>query len=133
MQRVDPRLALDIGGEVGEQQILVAMAEQRLDDRAEAVGLVGREEAAADLVDRLAQRRIAAITLMRVVAGGAELLDLAGAEAEDEDVVGADAVADLDVGAVLGARAARRRGWSSVPLARARAALRPVRRRKPTR
>ena len=72
--------------------VLVARAEQLGDDGSEDVLVAAGEMAGDDAVDDAIGPR--------VVAFGQQLHDLFGAQSEDEDVLRADFVANLDVRAV---------------------------------
>ena len=99
VERVDRPLRRPVGVEIGRHHEMIVV-EQCLDDGAEPVRIVGRERAAPDAGNGLRQARRLAGRLAALEAGLPPLLDLVRGQAEDEDVVGADAVADLDVGAV---------------------------------
>src|SRR5690242_5043380 len=101
----------------------------------EAVRLVWRENAGVDRGKSLAEFGTCGDRRARVEALTAALLDLIGLQAEDEDVLVSDMVADFDIGAVEradGKRAIERKlhvaGARSLH-ARGRDLLREVRRR----
>ena len=78
------------------------MAEQLLDQRPEATGIVGRERAGADRVVHGGERRTLDLG-PRLVAVRPPQVHLLGGQAEDEHVVVPDQLTDLDVGAIEGA------------------------------
>jgi hypothetical protein len=88
--------------EVGQQQVAVAL-QQRIHQGAVATGLAGREVALGDGVDHAAQHPAFLVVQARVVAQCAQLADLLGLQAEDEEVLATDGLGHLDVGAVPGA------------------------------
>ena len=102
-QRVDSCLRREVGVVVGQQLVVVATPQQRIDHAAVACRLVRREGAAADGLQHRLQARVPVVDAQRLVAAFAQRRDLVRTVAEDEDVFVADALADLDVGAVVGA------------------------------
>ena len=97
------RFGGDVGVEVGAHHERIVVA-QALHDRLEAIDLAQAEEAADDQIEHLGERGAARDERARVVAGGPQGGHLGGGEAEQEEVLRADRVADLDVGAVERAR-----------------------------
>ena len=57
-------------------------------------------EAAAERVDRLSDDAVVLVLVARAVAGGAQAVDLRRRHAEEDEVVVADRLEDLDVRAV---------------------------------
>ena len=68
----------------------------------EAPRIIGREDARLDGLERAGELRRAGNSICRVAPLAAVPRDLFGMQAEDEDIVGSDPVADLDIGAVEG-------------------------------
>ena len=66
----------------------------------EELAIAVREEPGTDEVDRLAQLGIRFVDAARRVALGLPSFDLVGRQAEQEEILVADRVADLDVGTV---------------------------------
>ena len=79
------------------------VVEQVRDDRLEDALVAARERARRDEVHRAAQVLVALVELGRLVSGRPQRLDLGLAHSEQEEVVVADELADLDVRAVVGA------------------------------
>src|SRR4029077_11228870 len=90
---------LPVGVEVGADHEIVVMGE-RVDEAAITPGVVGREYAGSDFVECFVQNRRGGDVFGRIDATGARALDLRRGQAEDEDVVVADQIAHLDIGAV---------------------------------
>ena len=93
VEGADLFLAGDVGGIVGQQQVVVAVVGEVVEYGLVAVAVLGREEAVAQGVERLLELGVAVVVGPGVVAGGVGLRDCVGGEAEDEDVLGADLVA----------------------------------------
>src|SRR5581483_9638568 len=96
---VNPPLRGEVIGEVGRDQKPVG-GHQIIDQIPVAAAVVGGEQTRGNRIDGLLQLGVAGDDRTRIVADPPALGDLLGGEAEDDDVVGADAVANLDVGAV---------------------------------
>src|SRR3954451_25267881 len=80
--------------------VLVARAEKFRHDRAEEVLVSSGEMSGRDRVDHTADSAVRAEVVLRAVAGFEERRHLLGAQTEDEDVLLAYFVADLDLRAV---------------------------------
>ena len=87
-----------VGIEVGRAHVVVGV--EAFEDRLEDVEFAGREEVGADELERAFQQRGFLHEFVRTVPPLAELFHLVDVHAEDEDVVLADLVSDLDVRAV---------------------------------
>ena len=81
---------------------MIAMVEQRLDDRLIAPAIGWRKNTAADLVEHLLQFRIRVVDCAGLISAGPRASDACRVESEDEHVVRTDRIANLDVRAVLG-------------------------------
>src|SRR5579862_7520444 len=94
-------LAVDVGLVVGKEQVGIAI-EQLVEKRPEEAAITMRELAGTDSVDDFAQEGVGFVDGSGVVAFGNSGLDLIGGEAEEEEVLVADGVADFYVGTVEG-------------------------------
>src|SRR5262245_62632130 len=93
-------LARQVRTVVGEQQIVIAATTQeRLDNVPEQATILGAEEPVTDLVERPTQLSVLMVVIPGIVMRR-ECVHLGSSEAEDKNVVVADLLADLDVGAV---------------------------------
>ena len=100
VQRVDRALRLPIGVEIGRDHEVVVV-EQRLDERADSGPARRARTRRPRCVVIASASRGEASTASRPVKRGCRRCSTSlGGQAEDEDVVGADPVANLDVGAV---------------------------------
>ncbi len=100
---VDFALSAEIVGVIGKEHVFV-VAQKRVDDRAEQGRVAIGEVSTGNLVDHLVQFGIALIFAPGVIAFNAAAFDLLGGEAEEEEVFGADFLADFDVGRHRGCR-----------------------------
>src|SRR5262249_43634116 len=98
----DLLLAVHIRLIVGEDQIAIALLEKGVRDGGEQPRVVGTEGARPDHVEGSAKLGIFVIVRPGSVPGGARL-DLVRRQTEDEDVVAAHGIPDLDVGPIQGA------------------------------
>ena len=103
---IDAILAIDVGLVIGKKHVGIVV-EQRLHEGVEETAVTVREFAAGESVDDLAQFRVGFVYGAGMVPRGAFLFDLLVGEAEEEEVVGADLFANLDVGAVESAHSER--------------------------
>jgi hypothetical protein len=71
--------------------------EQVFDDRTEQLDVAAAKPAAGDEVDRFAQRRVLIVMVAREIATRFHLSDFRGGEAEEEEILRADFLADFDV------------------------------------
>jgi hypothetical protein len=95
-------LRIHVRTEVGKQQVVIALLEQRVDDRTEEIGIAGREKAGSNHVDRLAQLDVLPIMTAGVVGAVAQRGNLPGGASENEDVLMAHGFENLNIGAVQG-------------------------------
>jgi len=102
-ERIDTRLRGQVAVEIGQQHIGVAAPQQAVDECAVAPGFAFAELAAGDGVEHGFETRLAFVQAQRLVARLLAGPHLGRGEAEDEDVGVAHVLADLDVGAVVGA------------------------------
>ncbi len=101
---IDQLLRLHVGREVGDMEIAVAAMDQFVEDPAEQAVLVRAEAVGGQSVHHLAHRRIAIVTLARVIRSlHLHLVNLFCPQPEDVDVVFAHLFGNLDIGAVVGA------------------------------
>ena len=94
-----PVVAVDVGPVVCHDQVLVPV-EDRRDDVLESPGVPAGESTRGEGVDGGLQLGVAGVTGARGVTGLPDGDGLFGGDPEQEEVVGPDPVADLDVGAV---------------------------------
>jgi len=94
---------LDAGPVVGRDAVVVAVAEQAVQDGGEQVRFARRERPPADHVEHLGQFPVLGHHPARIVPPGTGHLHLRGGQAENEDVVPAHRIHDFDIGAVQGA------------------------------
>jgi len=99
---VHPLLAVGVGLVVGQHHVRIVM-QQVADQPQELLAVAAGKITVADQVDHFAQLRLAVVELQRLIAGGATRLHLGRRQAEQEEVLRPDFLADLDVGAVHGA------------------------------
>src|SRR5581483_11349151 len=83
-------LRFEVGLEVGQHHVAVALVQQRIDDRPKLPRLLAREVIAGDPVENVFQRGAALVSVARPVAGAFGGAHLVGLEAEDENILGAD-------------------------------------------
>ena len=89
-------LRIDVGLVIGEQEEGIVI-EQVFNDRTEQLGVAAAERTAGDEVDHFAQRRVLIVIIARAIATGLHLSDFRGREAEEEEILRADFLADFDV------------------------------------
>ena len=99
VQGLDVGLDGGVGVEVGQGHEVV-LGQPVGNERREGVAVAVGEGAVGDHVDGLLQARVGLVVGGRTVALGVELLHLVHGHAEEEEVLGADAFADLHVRAV---------------------------------
>ena len=85
---------------VGEHFVGIAAVEQTVVERAEGVAFAGREVVGTKPIHDGAEFVVGPVVAPRVVAFGVEFLHVGHFESEDEDVVVANLLADLNVGTV---------------------------------
>ena len=73
------------------------MIEQVFDDRTKQLGVDAAERTVGDEVDHFAQRRVLTVMIARTIATRLHLSDFGGSEAEEEEILRADFLADFDV------------------------------------
>src|ERR1700722_4628578 len=96
---VDLDLSAPVSVEVGADHKIIVMG-KRVDETTIASGIVGREHAGGDFVERFVQDWGGGDVCGRIDALGARGLDFRRGHAENEDIVVADQIAHLDIGAV---------------------------------
>ena len=86
--------------EIGQHEIPVSSVEQPVDQRTMSMRIARRKCSTTDCIENRREHRVGAVDRSRIVAPRSPGADLRLVEAEDEDVVRADRVADLDVRAI---------------------------------
>ena len=110
---IEPRgggslLSRDVRGEVGEHEVGIG-AREAVDKRPEHLAIAARKPPIRDEIECRSELGVALEVVARPIALPLHPLDVRRRQAEEEKVVGADLLPDLDVGAVEGAdRDARR-------------------------
>lgn len=90
---VDELLGLDVRGEVVRDEVVVAVVDDAVDERAEAARVA--EGAGLDRLEHGRQLRVKLVASVKV--GVAQLVDVLGKVAEEEDVVLANLAGDFDL------------------------------------
>ena len=103
---VQPLVRLEVGGQVRQMHVVVAMRQQRVAQRSEEAGFVAAEMVGEDQVQRGAGLRLVLVMPVRAVPAAA-VGDLIGRQAEEEEVLLAGFFGHFDRRAV--ARADRQR------------------------
>ena len=93
-------VGVTVAAEIREQQVRIAALQQALMECAETAMLAGREIVAAEPVDDGPQFLVGVVVVPRAVTLRPERGNLLDREAEDENILIPDLLADLDVGAV---------------------------------
>src|SRR5215471_11781349 len=131
----DLLLRAGIGSKVRQAEVGI-FVEQRVDQRLEEAGILGRKESGGDQVEGLLQQRFGFVDLAGPIPGASTQLDLLGIEAEEKEVLVPHRISNLDVRAVQCSDGERSvEGELHIPgagrfLARGRDLLRDVRRRE---
>ena len=89
-------LCIDVGLVIGEQEEGIVI-EQVFGDRAEQLGVAAAKRAAGDEIDHFAQGRVLLVMIARAIPTPLHLSDFGGGEAEEEEILRADFLADFDV------------------------------------
>ncbi len=98
----DLLLRLDVGTQVGQVSVEVAVRQERVPDRREGAGLLGAKRARRDHIQGAARLVLVLVMPVRVVPAAA-VGDFLGAEPEEEEIVFTRLGGHFDRGAVAGA------------------------------
>ena len=100
--RIHGLLAFHTGVVIRKQHVVIASRQKRIDDGREERAISRREITAPDHLERLMQFRIGGVNRHRVVAFLPERPELLISVSEQEDILPADRVGNLVIGAVMG-------------------------------